>query len=83
MEDSCSSFYDAFFVLILLFTLYYSISPSTNTPGASFFGNGFVQLVMGNFSVQNYSKVVLEFRSLQRTGTLFAVHGANQVSSRS
>ena len=48
----------------------------------SFAGNGFVQLRMGNFSIQNYSRVEFNFRSLHPNGTLFAVKGGRNVSMR-
>jgi len=51
------------------------ISSLATIQGVSFAGNGFVQLRMGNFSIQNYSRVEFNFRSLHPNGTLFAVKG--------
>ncbi|XP_065059495.1 laminin subunit alpha-like [Rhopilema esculentum] len=53
-----------------------SSSTGSVLPGASFAGNGFLQLGMGNFSIRNSSKVQFDFRTLHANGTLFAVTGA-------
>eukprot|EP00794_Sanderia_malayensis_P009566 gene9566-10555_t len=61
----------------------YCNSSNLATPlisGASFFGNSFVKMNMGNFSVRNYSRIEFQFRTFQKNATLFAVQSvSNQI----
>ncbi len=70
-----------FISYILNFNFLRSLIKSSLISGASFFGNGFIKLRMGNFSVRNYSRIEFEFRTLQKNGTLFAVQSASNVRS--